>query len=452
MSTFPTTRNRPCSIEWLLSQPEPLRTRAVRSLSDEEAQALLWDWEVWARDEQLPPPGEWTTWLYLAGRGAGKTRTAGEWLRRRVTQGYRRIALVGKTPADVRDTMIEGESGLLAISPPGERPTYEPSKRRLTWPNGAFALAFSGAEPDQLRGPQFDTAWCDELFSFRYPRETWDNLQFGLRLGDAPRTIVSSTPRPVKLVRELMADPATATTRGSTYSNRVNLPRQFFRAIIARYEGTRTGQQEIHAQVLEEAEGALWTRALLEANRARQAPGLVRIVVAVDPSGGDAEWNDEVGIIGGGIAPDGHVYVLADESGRYTPNGWAERVVALYDRLGADRVVAEVNFGGAMVESTLRTARRSLSYAQLHASRSKMARAEPVAALYEQGLVHHVGAHDSLEDELCGWEPNRGMRSPNRLDALVWVVTELALGDGGDGVVLPEYLQQPATGVSSERF
>jgi phage terminase large subunit-like protein len=419
--------------------PAAERTEALDSLSSEQAHDLLYDWDFWARDAQLPPDGSWNTWLYQAGRGAGKTRTAAEWIRQRVNQGCRRIALVGKTPADVRDTMIEGESGILAISTDKERPHYEPSKRRLTWPDGAIALAFSGAEPDQLRGPQFDTAWIDELASFHYPRQTWDNLLFALRLGDDPKVAITTTPKPISLLKEIASDPSTIVTRESSYANRLNLTSQFFDTIISRYEGTRTGRQEIYADLLEEADGALWTRQSIDANRVAYYPELTRIVVAIDPAVTATEQSDETGIVVCGVVidhrgqPEG--YILDDASGRYTPQGWATKAVSLYREWKADLIIGEVNNGGDMIEHTLRTIERTVIYRAVHASRGKAARAEPVAALYEQNKVHHVGGFPELEDQLVSWEPLSGDKSPDRLDALVWGLTSLMLNRGsGQGV------------------
>lgn len=425
----------------------------MASLPPAEALTLAYDWEVFARDAQLPPPGRWTTWLILAGRGFGKTRSGAEWVRDRVTTGQaRRIALVGATAADVRDTMVEGESGLLAIAPPWDRPRYEPSKRRLTWPNGALATCFSADEPERLRGPQHDTSWSDELGAWRFQRDAWDQLQFGMRLGD-PRNLVTTTPRTTPVLRELLKDargddPMTVVSRGSTHENRAHLAPAFLRRILARYEGTRLGRQELHAELLEDTPGALWTLDLLEANRVPVAPELVRLAVAIDPQGadpqkGDAEDDDpnaETGIIAGGIAGNGDGYVVADASGHYSPGGWGERAVLLHDELQADRIVAEDNFGGPMVESVIVTAAEKLyregkrpsphiAVTRVHASRGKQVRAEPIAALDEQHRIHHVGYFGGLEPQMTTWVP--GMKSPDRMDARVWLFTYLML----DGAV-----------------
>ncbi len=336
-----------------------------------------------------------------------------------------RVALVAPTAADARDVMVEGESGILACSPPSFRPNYEPSKRRLTWPNGAMATTYSADEPDRLRGPQHDLAWADELAAWKQP-DTWDMLQFGLRLGKDPRCIVTTTPRPVRLVRELMQSATTAITRGTTYENRDNLAPAFFERIVAKYEGTRLGRQELNAELLEDNPFALWQRNQIDALRVATHPSLTRIVVGVDPQAGDGENAAETGIVVAGIGDDGHGYVLADRTVRASPDAWARAAVNAYQEWKADRIVAEVNQGGAMVEHTLRTVQRNIPYTGVRASRGKQVRAEPVAALYEQGRVHHVGAFPDLEDQLVNWVPG-AEDSPDRLDALVWAITELGL-------------------------
>lgn len=333
--------------------------------------------------------------------------------------------MVGQTAADVRDVMIEGESGILAVSPPWFEPKYEPSKRRLTWPNGAIATAYSADEPRQLRGPQHDFAWADELASWATP-EAWDQLMFGLRLGDDPRVIVTTTPRPTRIIRELLADPTTHATRGSTYDNRANLAPAFFEQIIRKYEGTRLGRQELHAEVLDDVPGALWTRAMLDATRNHPTPpDLVRIVVAIDPAVTSGEDSDETGIVIAGKDAGGEFHILADRSCRMTPDGWARRAVTAFDEHNADRIVAEVNNGGDLVEATLRTVRRNIPYTKLHATRGKRVRAEPIAALYEQGKVHHYGDLAALEDQMTAFVPDGMDGSPDRVDALVWALTEL---------------------------
>jgi phage terminase large subunit-like protein len=321
--------------------------------------------------------------------------------------------------------MVEGESGVLAICPPAERPLYEPSKRRLTWPNGAMATVYSADEPERLRGPQHDGAWCDELASWRFADAAWANLQFGLRLGQAPRVVVTTTPKPIRIVKELLALESTVVTRGSTYENRGNLADSFIQAVRDRYEGTRLGRQELYAELLEDAEGALWKRDELDDHRVRLAPDLKRIVVAVDPAATSNEESNETGIVVAGVAKDGQGYVLDDRTCRASPLKWAERAVSAYHAFRADRLVAETNQGGDMVRTTIATVDPKVAYKAVHATRGKLTRAEPVAALYEQGRVHHVGSFPDLEDQLCQWEP--GAPSPDRLDALVWCLTELML-------------------------
>lgn len=403
--------------------PEQERQKAINSLSQKEAEALLYDWEFWARPNQLAPPGDWLVWLIMAGRGMGKTRAGAEFILKEIKTGrIRRVALVAKTPADARDVMIEGDSGILSISPPWDRPLYEPSKRRLTWNNGTIALVFSSKEPDQLRGPQYDLAWGDEIRTWYYPQETWDNLMFGLRLGEHPRAVVTTTPLPLSVIKKIMKAPDTVTTTGTTYENRANLAPSFFRQIISKYEGTRLGRQEIRAELLEDVPGALWNRNIIQY---KASPELVRVVVAIDPATTSGEAADETGIIAAGKGIDGKGYVLADRSARVSPDSWARRAIQAYDDFRADRIVGEVNNGGEMVGLTIRTV-RNVPYKAVHASRGKQARAEPVAALYEQGKIFHVQPFEELEDQLVTWTPESG-NSPDRLDALVWCLTELFL-------------------------
>lgn len=407
---------------------------AVMAAIPEHARAQLrYEWRAWARPEQLAPIARWLVWLILAGRGFGKTRTGAEWCREEVESGRRsRLALIAPTAADARDVMVEGESGILAISPPWFRPIYEPSKRRVTWPNGALATVYTADEPERLRGPQHDGAWCDEPASWRYP-DAWDMLQFGLRLGNDPRTVVTGTPKPVKLIRDLIKASTTIVTHGSTYDNAANLAQPFLDAIKAKYEGTRLGRQELYAEVLDDVPGALWTRKLLDDTRVDRHPDLRRVVVAVDPSGGHTEDNDEQGIVVAGVGVDGHGYTLADLSCRLTPDGWGKRAVQAFIDHKADRIVFESNYGGEMCEHVIQTAAKSMGVRvpvkMLHASRGKVVRAEPVAALFEQKRAHHVGALDRLEDEQCAFTPLGFDGSPNRVDAEVWAYTELMLGE-----------------------
>lgn len=393
------------------------------------------DWRTIARPNQIAPAGDWFGWLILAGRGWGKTRTGAEWVREQVEAGARRIALVGPTAADTRDVMVEGESGLLAISHASNRPEYEPSKRRLTWPNGAVATLYSSEEPERLRGPQHDAAWCDELGAWRNRESTWDQLMFGLRLGQ-PRVVITTTPKPIKLIKDLMARPDFVVTRGSTSENSSNLARQFLDTVVGRYAGTRLGRQELEAEILEDIEGALWTRARIEDLRVVQAevPPFRRIVVAIDPAVTANEKSDETGIIVAALGIDGHGYVLGDHSGKYLPAEWAREAVKQYHRRGADRIIGEVNQGGAMVEATVRAVDENVPFKGVHASRGKIVRAEPISALYEQGRVHHVGAFPELEDQLCTFAPG-STSSPDRLDALVWALTELMGTPDGTAII-----------------
>lgn len=425
--------------ESLARLPEEQRARILADLSDAQHEELLYDWRFWARPEQLEPEGSWLKWLVLAGRGYGKTRVGAEQVRSwacgetPLSAGrYRRIALVAETAADARDVMVEGESGILQCHPPDCRPLYEPSKRRITWPNGAIATLYNGSEPDQLRGPQHDAAWCDELAKYQYAQDAWDQLQFGLRLGDSPRQVITTTPKPIPVLKAIIADEATVVTRGSTYENRSNLAPAFFHTVIKRYEGTRLGRQELNAEILDDVPGALWTRGMIDGSRVNVAPEMRRIVVAVDPSGTTGEDNgDSIGIVVAGRGVDGRGYVLADLTCSMSPAGWGRRVVDAYRTHRADRVVAEKNYGGAMVQHVIHTADRNVAYRGVDAARGKSVRAEPIAALYEQGRVSHVGAFPDLEDQMVSFTSDGylGGTSPDRADALVWALTDLMLHD-----------------------
>lgn len=422
--------------ELVAETPDAEWREAVSALSEDDAAELLYSWAFWGRPKQQTPPDPWFCWLLLSGRGFGKTRTGAEWVRAQAERAAEtgqpiRIALVAETAADARDVLIQGDSGLLSISRPAFMPKYEASKRRLTWPDGTTATLFSGEEPDQLRGPQFHKAWLDELAKYQYAQETWDNLELGLRLGDNPQVVVTTTPRPIPIIRRLLADPHVVTTRGTTYENLANLAPTFISRVVSRYEGTRTGRQELHAEVLLDTPGALWTSHMIETTRIERsrAPSFVRTVVGVDPSvtSFDAidEHTNECGIVVVAEGVDGHVYVLADRSGQLSPDQWARRVLMSYYNASADRIVAEANNGGDMVRLTLHTVDRNAAVRMVHAQRAKKARAEPVAALYEQGRVHHVGLFPALEDQMTTWTPEDD--SPDRLDALVWAITDLKL-------------------------
>jgi phage terminase large subunit-like protein len=426
--------SRACSLG---CDPQDL-DKLLRSLGDEQLETLNYDWPVWARTEQLAPAGRWTSWLYLGGRGAGKTRAGAEWVRTRVANGLgRRIALVASTAADARDVMIEGESGLLAVSPDGERPDFQPSKRRLVWPNGAVATLYSAEKPDALRGPQHDTAWCDEFAKWKYLEPAWNNLQLGLRLGKAPQQVITTTPRAIAALKAIMARGDTVVTRGTSYDNRANLAPTFFAEIIRRYEGTRFGRQEIDAQLLEDVVGALWTRRILDAARlpyGAVAPEMARVVIGVDPSGTrGGDERDSVGIVAAGKGMDGVGYILADFTCSLSPAGWGRRIAEAASTHQADCIVAEANFGGAMVESVVTTANPGTRIKMVTASRGKMVRAEPIAALYEQKRVRHAGTFAALEDQLVAFTTDGyiGNGSPDRADAMIWALTELMLQDNG---------------------
>ena len=409
----------------LALQPPSTRANLLADLSEQEAAALEWDWRFWGRQNQFAPSGDWRTWLALAGRGFGKTEAGAQWIRERVKSGARSIALVAETQKDLEEVMV---ARLLKISPPDEMPSVRYRPVRIKWPNGAEALGYNGTEPNQLRGPEFDTAWLDELAKYRYARETWDMLQFTMRSGQDPRVFVTTTPKPISLLKELLKDPTTVVTRGSTFDNAANLAPSFIQAIKDKYDGTRLGRQELYAELLDEAEGALWTRSMIEQARfVGELPDMVRIVVAVDPAITAKAESDETGIVVCGRGRDGLGYVFRDVSGRYSPGDWAKRVINLAQQLNADRIVAEGNQGGDMVRHTIQTQWPAAPVKIVHASRGKYARAEPVAALYEQNRVRHHGNLDMLEDQLVSWEPLSGLESPDRLDAMVWGLTELMI-------------------------
>ena len=389
---------------------------------------------MWARPSQLEPPGNWRTWIILAGRGFGKTRSGAEWIRGQVESGYySRVALVGATASDVRDVIVEGESGILAISSPTFRPKYEPSKRRLTWPNGAIATTFSADEPDRFRGPQHDAAWLDELAAWKYP-EAYDQIQFGLRLGKNPRQIITTTPRPTKLIKSIIADNTTYVTRGSTYDNKDNLAPAFLEQIQKKYEGTRLGRQELNAEILDDNPNALWNFSNIDEYRVYRAPiTLSRVIVGIDPAVTNNDGSNETGIIVCGIGSDEHGYVLADRTLSSSPEEWARAAVHAYYEFGADRIVGEVNNGGDMIEAVIRNVDKNVAYTSVRATKGKAIRAEPIAALYEQGRMHHVGYFPKLEDQCCNFDPQdyldsarrKNNDSPDRMDAMVWAFTEL---------------------------
>jgi phage terminase large subunit-like protein len=410
----------------------------LASLKPDEIETFLSDWALFARDDQWPPEGLWTTWLVMGGRGSGKTRAGAEWVRGQALgvpglaeRPARRIALIGETARDVREVMVEGVSGVLSVHLNRERPVWEPSRGRLLWPNGAVAQTFSAEDPDSLRGPQFDAAWLDELAKWRHAQAAFDMLQFGLRLGVMPRQMITTTPRPVPLVKKLMIDPLCVTTHASTALNAANLAPAFLAKIVARYRGTQLGRQELDGEMLEEREDGLWTRALIEDGRLDAAPPLARIVVAVDPAVTSGPRSDACGIIAAGRAEDGTLVVLADATIKgAAPHVWAARALELWHRLAADALVAETNQGGDLVAAVMREIDPAVPVTNVSARRGKYLRAEPVALLYQQGRVRHAGVFAALEDEMCDFGPGglSSGRSPDRLDALVWALTHLMQG------------------------
>ena len=421
----------------------------LSQFTQDELHALDFEWLFWGRPEQFAPEGNWTNWLILAGRGFGKTRTGAEWVRANMCGStplaagrWRHIALIAETAADARAVMVgDGKatsdpsagSGLMQVHPKDFLPTYEPSKRRLTWPNGAVASIYNGIEPDQLLGPQHDAAWCDELAKWQYAQEAWDQLQFGMRTGKNPQACITTTPRPTMLLKSIIADSGTVITRGSTFDNSTNLAPKFLEVIRRKYEGTRLGRQELEAEMLEDMEGALWKRSVIDALRLQEhdLPPLVRIVVALDPPASSKDDSDECGLICAGLGEDGHAYVLDDVSGVMAPNDWAREAISLLRARNGDRIIAETNNGGEMVENTLRMVDGNVPYSSVWASRGKVTRAEPVSALYEQGRVHHCGTFGKLEDQMCcftvDFDRSEMGYSPDRLDALVWALTELMI-------------------------
>lgn len=418
-------------------------TKFVDSLSNLEALILKYEWDLYARPAQRPPTGEWDTWIIMAGRGFGKTRPGAEQVRLWAEElgrdyGGGHIALVAKDPQDARDVMIEGESGILACSPPWFRPSYEPSKRLLTWPNGVIAHTYSAETPDDLRGPQHHKLWGDEPCKWKYGQDTWDMAEFGLRLGNNPQSLLTTTPRPVPFLTALLKEPGTRVTTGSTYENQVNLSSKFIKKMLRKYEGTRLGRQELHAEMLTDTPGALWTLDGIEATRVSKLPcELILAVIAIDPPAIGPQDDSEVeeddladcGLVYGGKGEDGHMYVCGDYSEPLSPAAWGRKAVTHYDTLRLDRIVGEINHGGDMVEHVVRTAARDadveIAFKKVTASRGKLTRAEPVAALYEQKRAHHVGMYPELEDQMTTWVP--GMKSPDRMDAMVWMATETML-------------------------
>jgi phage terminase large subunit-like protein len=398
-------------------------------------------WIATARWNQIPPDGDWVNLLLLCGRGFGKTRCASEeawWYG--ASNAKTRIAFVARTQADLRKTVFEGDSGIIACCPPELIETYNRTDHELYFKNGSAIFGTSAEKPDSLRGPQFHFALCDELAAWQRADETWSNLMFGLRLGDNPRVIIATTPRPSEIIIELIDDPNTMVVNGTSYDNKANLAPKFFRTIVKKYEGTSKGAQELLGQILSEAEGALWTRETIEKTRSKKvspdeaAMVFSRVVVAIDPAGKKKASSDETGIIVAGLDWRGHGYVLEDASGRYSPHGWACKAIQLASKWNADRIVAETNQGGDMIAHTIRTCVTpdglkgvNLPVSEVFASEGKKARAEPVSALFEQGKAHMCGMHEKLERQLCAWVPTSGADSPDRLDAMVWALTLLMI-------------------------
>lgn len=423
--------------ETLAAMPEDERNEWLSSLTPEEMANLRYNWEFWARPNQLPPPGEWNVWLVLAGRGFGKTRMGAEWVRKKA-HDYPgcRIALIAETAADARDVIIKGDSGLLNNDPDLDDSCWSPTNRCLTWPNGSKAFTYNATEPDQLRGPQHHFAWIDELAKYRYIQETWDQMMFGLRLGDHPQVLVTTTPQPKKLIKELYNDPKNFVTKGSTMDNVANLAKSAVDQMYDRYAGTRLGRQELEGEILGDIPGALWSPEMVDLHRIREEElpeDLDRVIVAVDPAASSEEGADEHGIVVVGMArdKDGYArgYVLEDATCKGRPEEWAKAAVRMYRKWNADRIIAEKNNGGEMVETVIRTADRTVPVKLVHASRGKVVRAEPISALYEQGRIHHVGRHDKLEDQMFSFATdlvrNASEGSPDRVDALVWGLTEI---------------------------
>ena len=414
-------------------------------LGPQKTEELKHDWMFWARDNQLEPINDdWNTWFINAGRGFGKTRSGVEWVRDNVKRGVKRIAAVASTNSDIERVMVKGESGFLSVCWKGDRtyagkkmgfPEWSPTKRTLTWENGAQVQFFSAEEPERLRGPQFELAWCDETAAWNKDMDTWQMLQFCMRLGKHPRIMVTTTPKPTKLIRQILKDPKTVVTTGSTFDNSANLANTYLTAVKEQYEGTRLGRQELYAEVLEEAQGALWTTAMLDDASVKHevVPDLSRIVVALDPAVTSNAESDMTGIVVAGIDINGIAYVLGDYTDRLSPQGWASKAIQLYHQYQADRIVAEVNQGGDMVKQTIHGEDPTVPYKAVRASRGKFARAEPVSALYERGLVKHVAnppdgsSLNELETQMRTWEPLGSIGSPDRLYALVWAITDLSL-------------------------
>ncbi|WP_299818558.1 terminase family protein [uncultured Jannaschia sp.] len=428
----------------IASAPLEIRQAFLDGLGDNALASLPYLFEFWALEHQLPPEGsDWRTWVIMGGRGAGKTRAGAEWVRSKVegsrplqAGSARRVALVGETYEQVRDVMIEGDSGILRCTPSDRKPTWKAGQRKLVWPNGAEAQAFSAHDFEALRGPQFDAAWVDELAKWKKAEEAWDMLQFCLRLGDNPQAVVTTTPKNVPVLKDILERSSTVSTHAPTEANRANLAKGFLAEVMERYGGTRLGRQELEGILLEDIEGAFWTSAVLDALRTNDVPRkLDRIVIGVDPAVTSSGMSDETGIVVVGAIMSGppkewRAYVLEDATvSASSPTEWAQAVARAYDRWGADRVVAEGNQGGDMIEAVLRQVAPTVSYRKVTARQAKGARAEPIAALYEQGRIRHLRDLGTLEDQMCRMAVGgyRGSGSPDRVDALVWALWAVML-------------------------
>jgi phage terminase large subunit-like protein len=413
--------------EKLATLPENERAAILSQFTDDEAASLLYDWRGFlARPDQVAPDGDWDIWLALAGRGWGKTETGAQWVREQVDAGVKRIALVAETQKDLEEVMVKR---LVSIYPPGEGPTVRYKPVRVIWPNGAEALGYNGTQPDQLRGPEFEAAWVDELAKYRYARETWDMLQFCMRSGSHPRQLVTTTPRAIELIKAIVggAEGKVHVTRGNTLDNRANLATRFLEKITSKYAGTRLGRQELNAEILGDLPGALWRQSTLDTYRVSETPEMGRVIVSIDPAVTNTEESDEHGICVAGIGPDQTGYLLEDASLRGGPHDWATEAISKAKEYGADGVVVEVNQGGDMVAHVLRTIAPALNIIEVRATRGKHVRAEPIASLYEQGRIRHVGQFPDLEGQMTQMTTAgfQGDGSPDRVDALVWAMSEL---------------------------
>lgn len=417
-----------------MTKIEQLKQYLLQEKAERQKTADDYNWDKQARENQRIPKGDWTTWMILAGRGFGKTRTGAETIRQWVaTKQAKRIALIGASIHEVLNVMVDGASGIRSCTPDNEQPKWDSATNTLTWPNGAIAYIIGAVNPEKLRGPQFDAAWIDELAKFRLHEDVWNQLMMGLRLGMRPRCIVTTTPKPLKLIQKILQDPTTVITKGTTFDNRDNLADSYFSKILKQFEGTSLGAQELYAEVLDRREHALWRRELMQYGSLPET--VRRIVVAVDPASTHHEKSDETGIIVAALGEDNKIYVLEDLSGKLSPLDWGQRAVKAYFHHKADRLIAEINKGGDMVERIVRSIDHNIAYKAVRATRGKGIRAEPIAALYEQKRVIHIKQFPELETQLCDYVPGLTSKSPDRLDALVWAITELVLDSESNPVL-----------------